>query len=156
MDLGAAVRSLEGTELWDSLANWDRKEVSDPSNPSVVGTVLVASLLALQMVQLVLPDGPSLQLSNLGGEGTRNVPPESTLRNHPKCGITTGGQVSTRKGISSLLYPIIFRRNVGGAVTSTPECPSHRQQCLLFWPMLLTSWRSSQTLIASETASPVR
>ena len=102
MDLGAAVRSLEGTELWDSLANWDRMEVSDPSNPAVVGTVLVASLLALQMVQLVLPDGPSLQLSNLGGEGTRNVPPESTLRNHPKCGITTGGQVSTRKVMFSI------------------------------------------------------
>ena len=99
MDLGAAVRSLEDTELWNSLANWDRQEVLDPSNPSpaVVGTVLVASLLALQMVQLILPDGPSLQLSNLGDEGTRFVSRESTLRNHPKCGITTGGQVSAGK-----------------------------------------------------------
>ena len=107
MDLGAAVRSLEDTELWNSLANWDRQEVLDPSNPSpaVVGTVLVVSLLALQIVQLLLPNGPSLQLSNLGGEGIRYVPPESTLRNHPRCGVTTGGQVSAGKVKSSTLYP---------------------------------------------------
>ena len=107
MDLGAAVRSLKETELWDSLANWDRQEVSSPSNPSpaVVGTVLVASLLALQIVQLLLPNGPTLQLSNLGGEGIRYVPPESTLRNHPKCGVTTGGQVSAERVKSSTLYP---------------------------------------------------
>ena len=107
MDLGAAVRSFEETELWDSLANWDRQEVSSPSNPSpaVVATVLVASLLALQIIQLVLPSEPSLQLSSLGGEGLRYVPPESTLRNHPKCGVTTGGQVTAGKVKSSTLYP---------------------------------------------------
>ena len=103
MDLGAADRSLEETELWDSLANWDRQEVSSPStstggspSPAVLGTVLVAFLLALQVVQIVLPGGPSLQL---GGGGIRYVPPELTLWNHPGCGITTGGQVSTRKVI---------------------------------------------------------
>ena len=131
-------------------------------SPAVVvivgGLALLASQLLLPLLAPLLSGGltspslerhlaPVLQPLSLPGLPTVALTREERprLQNHPRCGITTGGEV--RPKFAFAFQPIqkyVFRRNVGGIVRSSLILLA-TQHCLA---------KPLQTLLVSAIASP--
>ena len=76
-----------------------------------------SSLSSLEGLSVTVPLFPPLSLPGLPAVAmTREERPR--LQNHPRCGITTGGQVRATPNSLPALQKNLSRRNVGGIVRS--------------------------------------